>query len=1098
MFLKLLSAVFGLFLLYILNSCWCLYRNIATAKATGIPYIVIPWNNLNLVWLIARPVLLPYLKRLPIHDSLWFALLSVDWPWHEQYTIFQKLGCDNFMTVSPAKNHFHTADAAVIDQVTRRRNDFPKPIEVYGSLDLYGKNVVTTEGNLWKHHRKTVSPPFNEKNNRMVWYESIRQAQSMVKGWMGDQTESSPTVNTVADDCMRLSLHVISHAGFGVHLNWPGLETGEQQQLANGHVKSTAGSVREEYQFGPDHKLSYTDALHGLLHNMIWMLVLPRYLLRVLPLKGTKRSYEAFVEWGKYLRELFVNKRDEIATGNGEQEGMDLMGFLLKGAGITPESASQSPVPGSKAHSKPLLSDTEIIGNAFVFLLAGHETTANSIHFSCLYLALHPASQRRLQISLDKAFGSRPVSEWDYERDFGSLFSGMAGAVLAEELRLIPPVGAIPKCVLPNSPPQSLMIDDKKVHIPPSTYINLVSLSVHRNPKLWPTGPPSDPDNPVHPTSNTNNDLEEFKPERWLLRDKSNGTTAEADARTTEHTEDAPNTATGTNVSHALHRPPRGAYIPFSEGYRACLGRRFAQVEVLVVLAVIFKKYSVELDVSKYANDAELEGINPEEKKNLWGRAAGDARTLLRENIGMVFTMQLREGKVPVSIPPLCSIMPDIDPAALSRSDSSTTLNSGSLSLSKANGITIPSSSKAQKTTNAAQRIDLEPLYTNLKAAIGDRWAKYKDAISLFILGHLNQNELSLQINHYVCADPNTEHLHNQLIAAVYGNVLRDVPDQGVASWVSANDKPTLLSKPPAGDEQDQVNKRHVMHLPARDRRRLKDIPQDGQNTDPLEMSIARSTQDYHSARQIKLPDAVPASAGGQVKTNWDLEIRKRYLPPLSSETFEFPSPHDIHARMVPVCYEESIPNGCASECAEFVAVALEHYMKAVVSNIVSRVRSDLPHINSVGGGVIMTSAGAANNKGGKAKMKKEADGGRGREKLDVADMRVAIQVGGWGELAPMPTVVEGIMNDWNEGVLERWVYSDSEDEQEPEDEMQRGGKRPATRPLTNGIITNGYDVHMDDGGGEDDEESWGWPGGGGNDRRALGAALDECLAYGQ
>lgn len=181
--------------------------------------------------------------------------------------------------------------------------------------------------------------------------------------------------------------------------------------------------------------------------------------------------------------------------------------------------------------------------------------------------------------------------------------------------------------------------------------------------------------------------------------------------------------------------------------------------------------------------------------------------------------------------------------------------------------------------------------------------------------------------------------------------------------------------------------------------------------------------------------------------------------------------------------------------------------MKAVVSNIVGRVRSDLPHVNSVGGGVIVTSAGAISNRiGGEkglVKTKKETE--TKAVELGVADMRVAIQVDGWGELAPMPTVVEGIMNDWNEGVLEGWVYSDGEEEdeddrQQPEDEMQRGGKRPAMKPMTNGIVSNGYDVHMDDAGvgGEDEEESWGWVGGGASDRRALGATLDECLSYGQ
>ena len=91
--------------------------------------------------------------------------------------------------------------------------------------------------------------------------------------------------------------------------------------------------------------------------------------------------------------------------------------------------------------------------------------------------------------------------------------------------------------------------------------------------------------------------------------------------------------------------------------------------------------------------------------------------------------------------------------------------------------------------------------------------------------GLLNQNELSLKIDHYVTADPNTVHLHNQLIAGIHGNVSRDPPEPGVAPWVSANDKPTVLSKPVSGDAAEQRLKTEVMQLPARDRRRLKEVP---------------------------------------------------------------------------------------------------------------------------------------------------------------------------------------------------------------------------------------------------------------------------------
>ncbi|KAL8819267.1 MAG: hypothetical protein Q9223_002256, partial [Gallowayella weberi] len=276
----LLLTLLALPLTYFLNSLWCLRRNIAAAKASGLPYVVLPWSNLNRPWLLSSPFILPYLNKLPIRDALWFRLLSVDWPWRTQYSAFHELACDNFLLVSPARIFFNTADAAVIDQITTRRNDFPKPVEVYGSLDLYGKNVVTTEGSLWKHHRKTVSPPFNEKNNRMVWIESLRQAQSMVKAWMADRPESSPTLLTVAEDCMRLSLYVISCAGFGVRVDWSGVEENQREQsLANGHVSSNTEKDAKKTEGSGDHEMSYVDALQNLLHNMIWILVFPTGLL---------------------------------------------------------------------------------------------------------------------------------------------------------------------------------------------------------------------------------------------------------------------------------------------------------------------------------------------------------------------------------------------------------------------------------------------------------------------------------------------------------------------------------------------------------------------------------------------------------------------------------------------------------------------------------------------------------------------------------------------------------------------------------------------------------------------------------------------------
>lgn len=119
-------------------------------------------------------------------------------------------------------------------------------------------------------------------------------------------------------------------------------------------------------------------------------------------------------------------------------------------------------------------------------------------------------------------------------------------------------------------------------------------------------------------------------------------------------------------------------------------------------------------------------------------------------------------------------------------------------------------------------------------------------------IGQLNQVELSARIDSFLLTPAgDTEHLHNQLIAAIYGNVTREMPDQGVASWVSANDKPTTGagSKPVSGDAAEQRLKIEVMQLPSRDRRRLKDLTQN-------DVSLARLWLSTSPAPCIRLINA--------------------------------------------------------------------------------------------------------------------------------------------------------------------------------------------------------------------------------------------------
>ena len=271
------SASLALFALYALKLYTQFARNLAAAKKSGIPYLIVPFYQANRLYQLSQIALVPFVRMFPSSwTDPWFDL-TLDWSWKKKYQPFERLGTDTFLVVSPERNALYTADAEVISQITMRRNDFPKPLEVYQSLQIYGNNVITSEGQLWRHHRKITSPPFSEKNNHLVWAETLKQCQAMLHAWFDGNTvkPGSKTIFTLADDAMRMSLYVISRAVFGVQLQWPGTE----QVRANGYVKNEEESSAPSSAVAQGHTMSYIDALGSLLHNILWLLLLPQFLL---------------------------------------------------------------------------------------------------------------------------------------------------------------------------------------------------------------------------------------------------------------------------------------------------------------------------------------------------------------------------------------------------------------------------------------------------------------------------------------------------------------------------------------------------------------------------------------------------------------------------------------------------------------------------------------------------------------------------------------------------------------------------------------------------------------------------------------------------
>ena len=271
------------------------------------------------------------------------------------------------------------------------------------------------------------------------------------------------------------------------------------------------------------------------------------------------------------------------------------------------------------------LTSSDITGNAFVFLVAGHETTGISIHYCCLLLAMDRRSQRALQKDVDDILQDKPNEQSNYEIYYDRFSNSMVGAVIHEQLRLLPPVILIPKQVVTGD--QSVTVDGRSVIIPNGTFLHIPTIALHRNPRYWPHIASSWRDK--------SHDLDDFRPGRWFVQDQS------IPARP-----NAPQTNGGTKK---LYNPPHGSFVPFSEGQRGCLGRRFALVEMTAALVSIFRRYSVELAVDEWATDKEVERMTEYEQSLLYEKAVRNAYHKLETGASARLTLQLEKGnEIPV------------------------------------------------------------------------------------------------------------------------------------------------------------------------------------------------------------------------------------------------------------------------------------------------------------------------------------------------------------------------------------------------------------------------------------------------------------------
>jgi cytochrome P450 len=541
----------------------------------------------------------PLIKCLP--KSWWegwlFALIH-DWAYRDGRKAWEPFG-DTVIVVAPERMQLFTRNAEIIRQVTARREHFPKDTTDYQILRVFGENVLTEEGSVWRMHRKVQAASFNEKNAAHTFSEAISQTHGLISSWLGPDGKGRQTITTAEKDTMTLALNIIAYVGFGLRLLWPG-----QTFPADADPKlAKYGSLEPPAR----HTMSFAHALESTLEYLLVLLIVPWPVLKRLPFKWAKASWEAKENYVGYMDEFLQDKIAEVRQGDQPKDSMDLMGQLVRA-----KYGKSNSDGGSE------MSDSDIIGNAFIVSVAGHETSANVMHFTFIELASNLAAQRAVQKDVDDICGrDSDPSTWSFEAVINPMLASHLGASMNETLRLMPPVPEIPKHVAPRFGDQVITVDGEKHTLPAGMNISISTVAAHRNPRYWPSCPSR-----VRPGED---DVDDFDPKRWFRSSDSAHHEVE-DGDTEDY-----GGFKGRDTSDSLFRPPRGAFIPFSDGARSCLGRRIGQVEIMAALAVVFQKYSIELAVDEWASDEEVERMSLEEKRRLYKKAQDKCRATLRK-----------------------------------------------------------------------------------------------------------------------------------------------------------------------------------------------------------------------------------------------------------------------------------------------------------------------------------------------------------------------------------------------------------------------------------------------------------------------------------
>ncbi|MFG3254489.1 cytochrome P450 [Streptomyces sp. NPDC048172] len=373
------------------------------------------------------------------------------------------------------------------EHVLVSRQDNYRKAATYRPLRVFlGEGLVTSEGALWERQRRLIQPLFSHRRVSGFLPGMTGQVRATLDGW--DRLPDGALVH-VSETMSLLTLNIVGEALFGADLRGAG--------------ERVSAAVTGMQDFA-------TTAMRNPL-----LLPAPRLGLRTTPgyraWRGTVEAIDEVVE--QLAAERRAGRGPEGEGPEGERQ--DLLDALL----------------AARYEDGSAIGDAQLRDEIVTFLMAGHETSATVLTWTCALLAAHPWARARLEDEVDTVLGARAPELADMDRLVWTK------AVLSEAMRLYPPFWTLERDAAEDDE-----IDG--VPIPAGSTIALPPYLVHRHPAAW--------ENP-----------EGFDPTRFL-----------------------PGAGEGR---------PKHAFIPFGSGRRGCVGNVFALLETTATVAMLTQRFRLDL-----------------------------------------------------------------------------------------------------------------------------------------------------------------------------------------------------------------------------------------------------------------------------------------------------------------------------------------------------------------------------------------------------------------------------------------------------------------------------------------------------------------------